>query len=292
MRRKLLLLCFAGVLGGILFSLGVGHWYSKAAPRVIDIKPDGLEVEEVSFQSQTGGELRGWLGETENPTEAKGVVLLLHGIRADRRSMVTRARTFSDRGYHVLCLDFQAHGESPGKRITLGHLESQDTSAGVAWLRERYPALPLIVNGTSLGGACAVIASYKEPPDALIIESVFSDVATAAGNRLEMKLGKWSRFLHPLLTWQIKPLLGVSPNDLSPAEHIKDCTMPILIIHGTEDRHAQISEGRLLHQNAGGPCEIWELEGQGHEGLYAGDPEEWTRRVMDFLGRLSFPRKP
>ena len=286
MRRKLLLLCLAGVLGGILFSLGVGHWYSKAAPTVIDIKPEDLDVEQVTFPSLTGQQLHGWLGEIENPTKAKGAVLLLHGIRSDRRSMVPRARAFFESGYHVLCLDFQAHGESPGKRITLGHLESKDASASAAWLRNRYPELPLIVNGTSLGGACAVMATYETPPDALIIESVFSDVAKAAGNRLEMQLGKWSRFLHPLLSWQIKPLLGVSPNELSPSEHIKNCTMPILIIHGTEDQHAQITEGRLLQQNAGGPCEIWELAGHGHEGLYDGDPEEWTRRVMDFLERV------
>jgi len=289
MLRRLTLLALLGMVAGILFSLGVGHWYSKAAPAVIDITPEGFPVEEVSFPSQTGEELRGWLGEIQKPAEAKGAVLLLHGIRSDRRSMVARAREFSAHGYHILCLDFQAHGESLGKRITLGHLESKNASTAAAWLKERYPELPLIVNGTSLGGACAVMANYTTPPDALIIECVFSDVETGAANRLEMKLGKWARFLHPLLTWQIKPLLGVSTRDLSPAENIKNCTMPILIIHGTEDRHAQISEGRLLQKNAGGECEMWEIGGRGHEGLHSGDPEEWTRRVMDFLDRHLTP---
>ncbi len=109
--------------------------------------------------------------------------------------MAARARFLHDRGYHTLCIDFQAHGESPGAHITMGHLESMDAAAGVAYLREHYPALPVAVIGTSLGGASALMADYREPPDALVVESVFADAVTATANRLDMRFGPIGRWM-------------------------------------------------------------------------------------------------
>ena len=63
----------------------------------------------------------------------------MHGVRADRTSMLDRARVLSRAGYSVLLFDFQAHGESPGHRITLGYLESMDAQASIQYLRERNP---------------------------------------------------------------------------------------------------------------------------------------------------------
>ena len=43
--------------------------------------------------------------------------------RADRSTMVTRAKLLQHHGYSVLLVDLQAHGETPGKQITFGALE-------------------------------------------------------------------------------------------------------------------------------------------------------------------------
>jgi alpha/beta superfamily hydrolase len=50
----------------------------------------------------------------------------MHGVRANRLSMVERARFLSYAGYSVLLFDFQGHGESTGQHITFGYLESKD----------------------------------------------------------------------------------------------------------------------------------------------------------------------
>jgi alpha-beta hydrolase superfamily lysophospholipase len=42
--------------------------------------------------------------------------------------MADRARFLRDTGYHTLSIDVQAHGESPGKNITMGHFESMDAA--------------------------------------------------------------------------------------------------------------------------------------------------------------------
>jgi alpha-beta hydrolase superfamily lysophospholipase len=65
----------------------------------------------------------------------RGAVLLLHGVRSYRRSMLSRAIFLHDIGYSVLLINLQAHGESAGKRITLGYLESRDVVAAREFLR-------------------------------------------------------------------------------------------------------------------------------------------------------------
>ncbi len=46
--------------------------------------------------------------------KGKGAVLLLHGVRADRREMLNRARFLKEEGYSVLLIDLPSHGESDG----------------------------------------------------------------------------------------------------------------------------------------------------------------------------------
>ncbi len=63
------------------------------------------------------------------------VVLLLHSIRADRSSMLSRARLLVRHGFSVALIDLQAHGETPGTAITFGWRESADVRSALSWLR-------------------------------------------------------------------------------------------------------------------------------------------------------------
>ncbi len=82
-----------------------------------------------------------------------GAIILMHGVRANRLSMLDRARFLSHAGYAVLLVDFQAHGESTGEHITFGYLESRDAQAAVRFLRANAPDEKIGVIGVSMGGA-------------------------------------------------------------------------------------------------------------------------------------------
>jgi uncharacterized protein len=205
--------------------------------------------------------------------------------------MADRARFLHDRGYHTLCIDFQAHGESPGEHITLGYLEAMDAAAGVAFLRGRYPALPVAVVGTSLGGAAALMADYGYPPEAMVVEAVFADVETAVGNRLEMRFGRLGSMLSPLLTWQIRPMLGIDVAALSPTRAAGKVTQPVFVLFGAEDRHARPAEAKAIYEAIGGPKEIWEVDGAAHVDLHRFAGAEYEKRVGRFLARHLNPGK-
>jgi len=285
-----MLLALGGVcfLAGIGFPIYVGHQLVAPAPHTIGPPPEFLGGETVKFPSRSGSTIVGWLTEGRS---GDGCILLLHAIRADRRSMADRARFLRDEGYHTLCIDFQAHGESPGEHITLGHLESMDAAAGVAFLREHYPGLPVAVIGTSLGGASALMADYADPPEALVVEAVFADAETAVGNRLDMRYGRLGHLLSPLLTLQIRPLLGVDAGRLNTVHAAKKVVEPVFVLYGSRDRHARPVESKAIYAAISGPKKIWEIPGAAHVDLHRFAGAEYEKRVGEFIANYLRTKK-
>ena len=277
---RLLVVGAVCLLAGIGFSMYVGRQLIAPVPRVIGKPPESLGGEAVEFASGSGSRIVGWLDASK---DADASILLLHAIRADRRSMSGRARFFREEGYNTLCIDFQAHGESPGEHITIGHLEAMDAASGVEFLRERFPGLPVGIVGTSLGGAAALMADYAEPPEAFVVEAVFADVETAIGNRLDIRFGRGGRLLSPLLTWQIEPLLGVDVETLSPVRSAARVEQPVFVVYGSEDRRARPTEARAIYAALAGPKQIWAVVGASHVDLHRFAGGNYESRVTDFL---------
>jgi uncharacterized protein len=159
------------------------------APARASIPEAGLPLphEKVEFRGASGNVLHGWYVPASN---AIGTIVLMHGVRTNRLSMVGRAQILQRAGYSVLLFDFQAHGESPGSHITMGYLESADARAAVDYVRSRAPGQFIGAIGVSLGGAAALLGADPLPVDALVLEAVYPDIEAATANRLSIRLGK------------------------------------------------------------------------------------------------------
>lgn len=244
--------------------------------------PADLPVENVRFYSSSGATLRGW-HLTGEP--GCGAVILLHGNRSTRASMIGRARFLWHAGYSVLLFDFQAHGESPGDHLTFGHLESLDARAAVDFLRKCLPGEKIAVLGESLGGAAAILAQPPLRVDALVLESVFPTIEEAVQNRLVESFGRSGKHLAPLLLCQLRPRLGFGPEELHPIDHVGELTVPKLFIAGTADRKTIFRQSIALELAAADPKQFWAVEGAGHENLHLFATDEYEKRILEFLGK-------
>jgi uncharacterized protein len=271
-------------------SLGALSWYmggklATSANQSIGPPPTSLAVSDVTFPSESGSTIHGWLA-TGMP--GHGAVLLLHGVRSDRRSMLGRAEFLHNRGYSVLLIDLQAHGESLGQQITLGHLESRDVVAAREFLRKTFPNERVAAIGVSLGAASIVLADGKARFDAVVLESMYPTISEAVEDRLRLRLGAAGTLLGPLLTLQLQPRLGIDLDQLRPIDHIASLGAPLLLIHGTEDRHTLIEEARATFARAAEPKQLWEVTGAAHVDLHRYAREQYEQRVGEFIeGRLS-----
>ena len=271
----------------ILFAAGLwigGTVASWPAQKPIGAPPDDLPAQTIAFPSASGSRLAGWF---VPGTPHGGAVLLMHGVGANRREMLGRARLLHAQGFGVLLFDFQAHGESTGDAITFGYREAKDARAAFDELRRRAPGERTAVIGLSLGGAAAILADPPLEADAMVLEAVYASFAIAVENRVAMHLGPAGPYLAPPLTtmllWQVKPRLGFDPDILRPATRVADLHMPLLLIAGDVDQHATLAEMKLIHANATAPKELWIVPGAHHQDFLRYAPAEYERRVVAFL---------
>jgi uncharacterized protein len=283
MKRPFLLLAAAILLPvGALF--GAGEYLSKPARHSVGSPPPGLSATPVSIANGTG-RVAGWfLHGTRS-----GAILLLHGVRADRRQMIERAHFLHRNGYSVLLVDLPAHGESSGERITFGAHEAQGVQQALAWLRHARPGEKIGVIGASLGGAALLLAAPGEGIDALVLEAVYPTIEEAVHNRLARRAGPMASALAPLLLQQIPLRTGVQLSALRPVEAIAKAGCPVMVLGGALDEHTTAEETRRLFGAAPEPKQLWVVEGAAHVDLHAFDPRQYERSVGDFLDRALKP---
>ena len=280
MKRKLLITTTV-----LLLTLVAGVWLTgtiltSPVPQSAGVAPSDLAASAVEFQSQSGATIKGWFIKGKKNA---GAIVLMHGNRGNRLSMVDRARFLSRAGFSVLLFDFQAHGESSGDHITFGYLESKDAQAAIDFLRANAPGEKIGVIGVSLGGAATLLAEPPLAVDAMVLEMVYPTITEAIGNRLSARLGGWSRIMTPLMTVQLRPRLGIDAAALQPLSKVGKITAPKLFVAGAEDQHTTLEESQRMFSAAAEPKELWIVERAGHVDVYPLEKEEYERRVLSFF---------
>lgn len=210
---------------------------------------------------------QGWEPDQRAP---KAAICLVHGLGEHSGRYEHVAEAFTKDGYAMFGFDLRGHGRSGGPR---GHFPSseavlQDIDLLFTHARERYPELPLILYGHSLGGILVLYYGLKRKPK---IKGV---IATSPGlhTALESQTGKIiaaqilgliaptvllpsgldahaiSHTQAVIDKYQQDPLvhdkisLGFGRTMLGVAkwtlEHAAEFPAPLLLMHGKEDRIA------------------------------------------------------
>ncbi len=272
----------AVVLVVISICWAVGSEFLEPYRHDIGRPPPDLEASNITFASSSGFLIHGWLARGE---PGHGVVLLLHGLRSDRRAMLPRAQFLRKRGYSVLLIDFEGHGESRGGRFSFGDMESRDVVAAIQYLHHKLPAERIGVIGVSLGAAAFILAERRPAVDAVVLETVYPDFRQAVSDRLRLHVAWIAPAIAPVLAMQMRPRLDSRPDRLDPLAHISNVHEPVLFADGTRGSRPSGSETRPLYEAASAPKEIWEVPGGAHHDLHNFERAEYEQRIADFLGR-------
>jgi len=280
MLRKILILLSGACVAAIILGFLAGELVTGSAATAPETLSIDLPVQSVRIPAVDGTHVHGWL---TYGTDGNGVVLLAHSIRSNRVEMLSRARFLTAQGYHTLMIDLQAHGETPGDRITFGARESGNIEAAVDFLRKTFPHDRIGAIGVSLGAAAIVLAQPDLRLNAVILESLHPTIEEAVENRLKLFLGEPGKFFLPMLLFQISLFTGESIETLSPITRINTLNSPVLIIAGTNDQHTTVSETERLFDAAREPKELWIVPGAGHFNMHEYAGKTYEREVSDFL---------
>ena len=280
-RNVLLLTLFVCGSSVAAISWRVGGQLVSPNKCVVGPIPVGMSGASISLDTDIGMKVKGW---HMRSVDATATVILLHPIRGDRRSMLGRAAMLGKAGYSTLLIDLPSHGESDGEMITAGWRERHAVSAAVHFVKEQNPKHRVAIVGWSLGGAAALFASPLGV-DAMVVESVYSNVTEAVHNRVSLRLGWLHHVVAPCLTSQFYLRLGITAAELSPIDYVPDIDCPLLVLAGDEDAHTTLVESKRMYAAAVEPRQMFLFKGAAHQDLHKYDPDAYEETVVAFLNK-------
>lgn len=249
------------------------------------------ELQDVAIQAADGAMLKGWY--VQPPQFNGNAVILLHGITDNREGVAGYGKIFLDQGYAILLPDARGHGESGGQIATYGIKEADDVHQWISWLYRREAGRLQCVYGFGESyGAALVLQSLPLEPRfcAVAVESSFSTAREMSYERVSgpFHLRPW--FGHTLGQPVIESALlysqmryGLDLLQPSPLEGIKHSSVPVLLIHGMDDRSISPQHALILAGAAPDRVQLWLVPHCGHTMAWAAAPQEFERRVLEWF---------
>ena len=207
--------------------------------------------------------------------QARGTVLLFHGIRDCKESQIGMGRSVCSLGYRAVLVDGRGHGRSTGDHLTFGVVESRD-AAGVLDSLDRRGKLtrPVGAVGISYGGAVAIQTAARDPRiRAVVSVSTFSS--------LEAVLGGYVAYYVPVIgslytTGQLREALteagemaSFDPFAADTAAAAARTDAAILLLHGAGDKKIPPWHAETIRDAAAGKVKLVLVEDEGHDSIMA-----------------------
>lgn len=243
------------------------------------------EYDSISFRDINGETtLKGWYFITP---ESNKTIILAHGYASNRlpygEDTVKLIKFFLNEEYNFLTFDFRNSGESEGDTTSIGYFEKHDLLGAIKYAKLRG-ADEIILLGFSMGASTSILAAAEsQDVTAVIADSPFADLTMY----LNENLSAWNS-LPPVFNkaslLAMKFLTGVDTKDVSPVNDISNISpRPVLLIHSKDDQRVSIEHSHLLKKASNNNVELWETSSMSHAGTYKEYPDEYIKRVLDFL---------
>jgi uncharacterized protein len=211
-------------------------------------------VEELRLVTDDGETLVAW---HLPPHDGHPVILYFHGNGGALADRAQRFRVFAASGYGFLALSYRGYGGSSGSPTQAGLMRDGESAYREARARG-YAGNRIVLMGESLGTGVATALAATRQAAALVLDSPFSSAVDVAAAHYGMFPVRWL-------------MLDQFRSDLA----MRNVHIPVLIVHGNEDRVIPISLAMRLFECANDPKTFMSVAGGGH--LVLGLPKVFPR---------------
>ena len=252
------------------------------------------KVREERIESSKGIKIfvRSWRPETA----PRAVIVICHGVNSHGGQYLWAGEQLASAGHAVFALDLRGRGKSDGERYHVDDVLDyvSDVAATVALAKSRHPGLPVFLLGHSAGGVVTstYVLDHQAELAGFICES-FAFQVPAPGFALAAIKGlshiaphlpvlklknedfsrdpKWVEALNndPLTANEVQPAITVAAlvrADERLHDSFPQVTLPVLIMHGTDDRATVCKGSQFFYDTAGSKDKTLKLyEGHYHD---------------------------
>ncbi len=230
----------------------------------------GVAFEPVTVGTRDGEQLRAWSLASPTP---RARVLYFHGNGGNLSVWAPILSGVARRDYSVLGFDYRGYGLSTGRPTEQGLYRDVDAVVERFW-QGSAEGTPVVYWGRSLGVAMAAYAATVRAPDGLILESGFPDAqALVRTSPVLAPLALFSSYRFPSTEFL----------------HRLGAPVPVLVVHGDDDRVISIAQGRALFDAIAGPKQFHVIRGGDHNDAVPPDPETYWAAVDRFVESLALP---
>jgi acylglycerol lipase len=245
----------------------------------------------------------------------RAVVAISHGFNSHSGQYLWVADQLVDAGFAVYALDLRGRGKSEGERFHVEHIDEyvSDLSRLIGLAESREPGLPVYLLGHSAGGvtACSYVLDHQAEIDGLICESFAfqvpaPDVALAIikgvshllpdAPVLKLPNVAFSRDpavvaamnADPLIADETQPAVTVAAlarADERMKREFPTITLPVLILHGTDDKATKPSGSQFFFDTTGSADKTLKFyDGHFHDLLNDYGKEEVMADITGWIG--------
>lgn len=217
---------------------------------------------------------------------SKRWAILIHGYTADAVEMTYAARAFLTMGYHILMVDLRGHGKSEGKYIAMGWHDRLDIIDWINYLIKKDKEVQIVLYGVSMGAATVMMT---------IGEKLSKNVKLAIEDCGYTSI--WEEF-----SWELKTLFHLPPFPIlymadlvtriragyslkqgNCIKQLEKANIPVLFIHGDQDKFVPFYMQEKLVNTANKPREQLIIKGAAHAECAKVNPELYWKTIEKFV---------
>lgn len=247
-------------------------------------KLETCETETVKILARDGTEL---VGHWRKAPNAKRTIIAMHGWRSTwARDFGLIADFWYRNGCNVLYAEQRGQGSSGGDYMGFGLLERFDCLDWIDWVNERcLNEEPIYLTGISMGASTVLMAAGADLP--LNVNGVIADCGFTSPHDIWKHVTE--KNLH--MTYSLyrntardicKRKLSVDPDEYSTIEAMKNCDVPVLFIHGTDDNFVPVEMTYENYKACKAPKHLLIVPGADHGMSFMVDRAAYEKAVLDF----------
>lgn len=222
----------------------------------------------------------------ENPN-ARRVVVAMHGWRSSwDQDFGLIAPFLHDNECSVLYAEQRGQRSSGGDVMTFGLLEQYDCADWVEWVQEHtVPELPVYLAGISMGATTVLLAAGLDLPDC--VRGVVADCGFTSPHGIWQHVAEQNLHLrYDLCAGWVRRLcrqrLRSDLLDLSTLDAMKNCRVPVLFVHGSDDSFVPVEMTYENYKACAAPKQLLIVPGAGHGLSYLTEPTRYRQALLQF----------